>query len=52
MDKGEEFCPLKDDRDILIEKMVNSGGIIFASPNYFFQVSAFMKIFLDRIAFF
>ena len=51
-DKGEEFCPLKDDRDILIEKMINSDGIIFASPNYFFQVSAFMKIFLDRIAFF
>jgi hypothetical protein len=35
MDKGEEFCPLKNDRDILIEKMVNSDRIIFASPNYF-----------------
>jgi multimeric flavodoxin WrbA len=50
--KGEEFCPLKDDRDKLIEKMVNSDGIIFASPTYTFQVSAFMKIFLDRLAFF
>ena len=50
--KGEEFCPLKDDRDILIEKMINSDGIIFATPNYSFQVSAIMKIFLDRIAFF
>jgi multimeric flavodoxin WrbA len=51
-DRGEEFCPLKDDRDILIEKMINSDGIIFSSPNYFFQVSGLMKIFLDRIAFF
>lgn len=50
-DKGEEFCPLHDDRDILIEKMLNSDGVIFASPNYAFHVSAFMKIFLDRLAF-
>lgn len=50
-DKGEEFCPLKDDRDILIEKMIHSDGIIFASPNYFFHVSGLMKIFLDRLAF-
>lgn len=51
-DKGEEFCPLNDDRDKLIEKMKNSDGVIFASPNYFFQVSAFMKLFLDRLGFF
>ncbi len=38
-DKGEEFCPLKDDRDKLIEKMINSDGIIFSSPTYSFQVS-------------
>lgn len=51
-EKGEEFCPLKDDRDILIEKIINSNGIIFASPNYSFNVSAHMKIFLDRLGFF
>jgi multimeric flavodoxin WrbA len=50
-DKGEELCPLKDDRDKLIEKMINSDGIIFASPTYTFQVSGLMKIFLDRLAF-
>ena len=50
-DKGEELCPLKDDRDILIEKMINSDGVIFASPNYFFQVSALMKLFLERLCF-
>jgi multimeric flavodoxin WrbA len=52
LDKGEEFCPFKDDRDKLIEKMKNSDGVIFASPNYSFQVSALMKIFLDRLGFF
>jgi multimeric flavodoxin WrbA len=50
-DKGESFCPLQDDRDQLIEKIINSDGVVFASPNYSFQVSALMKIFLDRIAF-
>jgi multimeric flavodoxin WrbA len=50
-DKGEEFCPLKDDRDVLIEKIMASDGVVFASPNYSFQVSAIMKIFLDRLGF-
>ncbi len=49
--KGEEFCPLKDDRDELIQKMADSDGIVFASPNYSFQVSGFMKVFLDRLGF-
>ncbi len=50
-DKGEEFCPLHDERDALLEKMINSDGVIFASPNYSFHVSAVMKIFLDRLGF-
>ena len=50
-EKGEEFCQFKDDRDKLIEKIMNSDGVIFASPNYSFNVSANMKIFLDRIGF-
>jgi multimeric flavodoxin WrbA len=49
--KGEELCPLKDDRDALIEKIEASDGVVFASPNYSFQVSAIMKIFLDRLGF-
>jgi multimeric flavodoxin WrbA len=49
--RGEEFCPLKDDRDVLIEKMMASDGVVFASPNYSFQVSGMMKVFLDRLGF-
>jgi multimeric flavodoxin WrbA len=49
--KGEEFCPLKDDRDVLIGKMMASDGVVFACPNLSFQVSALMKIFLDRLGF-
>ncbi|MHA6532125.1 flavodoxin family protein [Paenibacillus sp. BAC0078] len=50
-DKGEEYCPLKDDRDLLLEKMQASDGVIFATPVYAFQVSAPMKNLLDRLAF-
>jgi len=31
--------------------MMASDGVVFASPNYSFQVSAIMKIFLDRLGF-
>jgi multimeric flavodoxin WrbA len=51
LDKGEELCPIKDDRDRLIEKIVDSDGVVFASPNYSFQVSGIMKVFLDRLGF-
>ena len=50
-DKGEENCPLKDDRDLLLDKMEQSDGVIFATPNYSFQVAARMKNLLDRLAF-
>lgn len=50
-DRGEERCPLKDDRDALIAKMAGSDGVVFATPNYSFHVSALMKVFLDRLGF-
>lgn len=50
-DKGEGHCPLKDDRDILLEKLERSDGIILATPSYAFQVTGRMKNFLDRITF-
>jgi multimeric flavodoxin WrbA len=51
LDRGEELCPLKDDRDILMEKIRQSDGVVFATPNYSFQVSGLMKIFLDRFGY-
>jgi multimeric flavodoxin WrbA len=50
-EKGEAHCPLQDDRDVLIEKIAASDGIVLASPNYSFQVSAILKTFLERLAF-
>src|SRR5512133_321871 len=50
-ERGEEHCPLKDDRDLLIEKMMASDGVVFAAPNYSFQVPAVMKTYLDRLGY-
>lgn len=49
--RGEEFCPLHDDRDALIEQVTRSDGVVLASPVYAFQVSGLMKTFLDRLGF-
>ncbi len=49
--RGEEFCPLHDDRDLLLDKLARSDGVVLASPVYSFQVSAHMKAFLDRLGF-
>jgi multimeric flavodoxin WrbA len=51
LDRGEELCPLTDDRDVLINKMLEADGVVFASPVYSFQVSALTKVFLDRLGF-
>jgi multimeric flavodoxin WrbA len=49
--RGESLCPLKDDRDLLVGKMMASDGIVLATPNYSFQVSGIMKTFLDRLGY-
>jgi len=50
-EKGEDACPLGDDRDALIEKLGTSDGVVFATPSYMFQVSGLMKTWIDRLAF-
>lgn len=50
-DKGEEMCPLKDDRQKIEEKIQKADGVIFTSPNYVFNVSGLMKNFIDRFAY-
>lgn len=49
--KGEDKCPLKDDRAKLEENMMNADGIIFVSPVYNQHVTGLMKNFLDRFAY-
>ncbi len=41
-------CSLSDDMDELTEKMLAADGIILGSPDYFGNVTARMKCFIDR----
>lgn len=52
LEKGEEFCPHReDDLNIIVSKMMEADGVIMASPNYALQVTAIMKNLLDRMAY-
>lgn len=51
MDRGEEFCPLKDDRALLEQKMLEADGVIFASPTYVGNVTGLMKNMIDRFCY-
>ncbi|MEN3004230.1 flavodoxin family protein [Dehalobacterium formicoaceticum] len=51
LEKGEEHCPLKDDRDEIFNTMMHSDGVIFATPVYSLQVTAQLKKLLDRLAY-
>lgn len=44
--KGE--CPQKDEFNALKERVLASDGVVLASPNYIFSVSAQLKAFMDR----
>lgn len=50
-DKGEQYCPLKDDVPMIYEKMLNADLIIMASPVYVDDVSGTMKTLIDRLAY-
>jgi len=49
--RGEQLCPIKDDRAKIEEQMLNSDGVIFASPVYVFNVTTLMKNFIDRFSY-
>ena len=41
-------CPIKDEANRLIRKILESEGIIFASPVYIDQITGYLKTFFDR----
>ncbi|MCX2718647.1 flavodoxin family protein [Lentiprolixibacter aurantiacus] len=51
INNGEDTCPHKDDRDLIIEEMKNADATIFASPTYARAISALMKKFVERTSF-
>ncbi len=49
--KGEEFCPLKDDHDVIVNKIESADGVILASPNHTMNVNWRMKNYIDRYSY-
>ena len=49
--KGEDLCPIKDDRDKILEQMLAADGLVLVSPAYFCNVTSLMKNFIDRFAY-
>lgn len=45
---GSPTCALKDDMNLVVEKMLGADGIILASPVYCASVTGRMKTFIDR----
>jgi len=49
--RGEDKCPIKDDRDLISNELIEADGLILASPVYSHMVSALMKNFFDRFGY-
>ncbi len=49
--KGEDRCPLKDDRAAIEQKLLAADGVILSSPMHVLNVSALMMNFIDRFAY-
>jgi multimeric flavodoxin WrbA len=49
--KGEDSCPLHDDKEKISHKMEEADGVIFATPVYSMHVSYLLKTFIDRFAY-
>ena len=43
-------CVQKDEFETIREKVLEADGLVLASPNYIFHVSAQLKAFMDRCA--
>jgi len=49
--QGEDKCPLKDARDMIVQDMLDADGIVSVSPTYATQVPWILKKFIDRIGY-
>ena len=49
--KGEDRCPLRDDKELMYRKIAEADGVVFVSPVYAMQVTYLLKLFIDRFAY-
>jgi multimeric flavodoxin WrbA len=49
LDSMDRYCVIDDDMKPLYPKIRDAGALVFASPVYWFTVSAQTKLFMDRL---
>lgn len=49
--RGEDTCPMSEERKVLERRMEAADGLILVSPSYVQDVSGTMKNFMDRMAY-
>jgi len=49
--RGEDKCPVKDEKDMILQEIMDTDGLILSSPVYSHMVSALMKNFFDRFGY-
>jgi multimeric flavodoxin WrbA len=47
-ESAEALCVIEDDMQVLYPKLAEAGGLVIASPVYWFTMSAQTKLFMDR----
>lgn len=47
--KNSTNCVIQDDMQILYQKMFDADALIIGSPTYYYNVTSFMKKFIDRL---
>jgi multimeric flavodoxin WrbA len=48
--KGDDRCPVKDDKEMIAQRIEEADGVIFVSPVYSMHVSYLFKQFVDRFS--
>ena len=51
INRGPEYCRLNDDRDVILKKMEEADGVIFATPTNTRHVTVLMKKFMDKLGY-
>ena len=49
--RGEQYCPHKDYREMIVQKMLDADGVVFQSPVYVNNVTSLMKKFMERLGY-
>jgi multimeric flavodoxin WrbA len=51
INRGPDKCPLRDDRDLIIRKMEEADGVVFATSTNTRNVTVLMKKFMDKLGY-